>query len=91
MGRMLVLTPDQVREICKKEESERKRKELRQIQKVQQQKRRLASFENMRVLESKLSTLELAKKQHLLSLWMKNTCQSQNVTNDSKDYLVRID
>lgn len=90
MSRMLVLTPEQVKEVCRREQEERKKKEVRRIFKVQRQKRRLATFENMRVLESKLSKLELAEKQHLLSFWIKNTRRSQNLANDPKNLMVRI-
>jgi hypothetical protein len=87
MGKMLVLTPNQVREVCKKKEEERKKKEVRRIQKIQRHKRQLATSENMRVLESKLGKLELAEKQYLLSLWMKYTRQSQNLANDPKNLI----
>ena len=90
MGKMLVLLPEQVKEVCKREEEKRKKKEVKQIQKIQQRKRQFATFENTRVLESKFNKVELAKKQNLLSLWMKNIHHFQNSTNDPKGLMVRI-
>jgi len=90
MSPMLVLTPEQVREVCRREQEERKKKEVKRVFTVQRQNQRLATYENTRGLESKLSKLELAEKQHLLSLWTRNTRQSKNLVNDSKNLMVRI-
>lgn len=82
MGRyksMLVLIPEQVREVCKREEEERQKKEWRQRVKRERQKRRLASIEGMRAPNVNLWKSQLVEKHHLLSLWMKDVVILQNM------------
>lgn len=76
---MLVLTPEQVREVCKREEEERKKRERRRRAKGERQKRILASIEGMRAPDVNLRKSQLVEKHHLLSLWMKDVVILQNM------------
>jgi len=44
MSPMLVLTPEQVREVCRRQQEERKKKEVKRILKVQRQKTTACNF-----------------------------------------------
>lgn len=76
---MLVLIPEQVREVCKREEEERQKKEWRRRVKRERQKRRLASIEGMRAPNVNVRKSQLVEKHHLLSLWMKDVGILQNM------------
>lgn len=106
MGRyksMLVLIPEQVREVCKREEEERQKKDRSRRVKRQRQKRRLASIEGMRASNVILRKSQLVEKHHLLSLWMKDVVILQttkfNATNlgfihegeTFPNFMVRVD
>lgn len=71
-SKMLILTPEHLREVCRREEAGRKKKVERLREKKVRRDKRLEELELVKNLEAEKRKMERLERKNLLQLWMEN-------------------